>query len=62
MITIQFCNTSNFTIYCEITAIYQPLCRNILQKFARAIYDILYYAAMYYNTIYCPPPCMLYID
>ena len=41
MTAIQFYNISNFAIYCKIIAmyiaIYQPLCRNILQIFYRAI-------------------------
>ena len=41
-------------------AIYQPLCRNILQKFSRAICDILQYTEIYCNTIFCFL-CMLYI-
>ena len=60
MTAIQFCNISNFAIYCKITAIYiaiyQPLCRNILQKFSRAICDILQYTAIYCSLY------MLYID
>ena len=65
MTAIQFCNISNFAIYFKITAIYiaiyQPLYRNILQKFSRAICNILQYTAIYCNTIYCFL-CMLYID
>ena len=51
-------------MYCNILpyiAIYQPLCRNTLQKFSRTICDMLQYTAIYCNTIYCSI-CMLYID
>ena len=65
MTAIQFCNISNYAIYCKIIAIYiaiyQPLCRNILQKFSRVICDILQYTAIYCNTIYCSL-CMIYIN
>ena len=61
MTAIRFCNISNFAIYCKITTIYQPLCRNILQKFSRAICDTLQYTVIYCNTIYCSL-CIFYID
>ena len=60
MTAIQFYNISNFAIYCKIIAIYiaiyQWLCRKILENFFRAICDILQYM-----VIYCSP-YMFYID